>query len=398
MYAVGIVEHPPFASAIDYKSDAAEALEIARRGIVLLKNEGRALPLATSLKRIAVIGGQAHVGVLSGGGSSQVTPSNGPPVIVPVGGRGMMMVFRNEYFFPSAPLKTIQAASPATQVFYDAGNFPDDAAALAAGADVAVVFVTRHELEGYDIPNLRLPNGQDQLIEAVAAANPHTIVVLETGNPVTMPWLDKVSAVLAAWYPGQEGGQAIADILFGAINPSGHLPITFPVDEAHTMRPKLPNQGLEPDVEASVDYVEGADVGYRWFVRRGVKSLFPFGHGLSYSSFGYTGFDVKSAKPLSVTFTVRNTAGPRGTAVPQVYLVSINGRSEPRLLGFRTVVLDTGEEQTVRIDVDRRLLSHFDEKEDRWQLAPGVYRLAIGRSAEDLVQSKNVILSSATFK
>ncbi len=406
LFAVGVVDHPPAQSAdkafdkaaIDYKAHAAHALEEARQGIVLLRNEGGLLPLADSIKRIAVVGGNAHVGVLSGGGSAQVMPSSGPAVAVPIGGRAPFFDYRKAYYLPGSPLAAIRAAAPKALVDYDSGSFPADAAALAAGADVAIVFVTRHELEGYDVPDLRLPNGQDETVAAVAAANPRTIVVLETGNPVAMPWVDKVAGVLAAWYPGQEGGRAIADILFGAANPSGRLPVTFPVDDAHSVRPRLPNLGADPAAAVSVDYSEGADVGYRWYLRHGVLPLYPFGFGLSYSSFGYGGFDVQSGSQPSVSFTVTNTSKRAGADVPQVYLVSVGGKAEPRLLGFRRVQLNPGETQAVRMNIDPRLLAHYDAAGGRWRLAGGTYRLALARSAQDHVDERDLRLSARDFR
>jgi beta-glucosidase len=399
MFAIGIVDHPPVREAIDYKGHDTDALEAAREGIVMLKNDGPLLPLSLSLslKRIALIGGQAHVGVLSGGGSSQVTPSNGPTVTVPVGGRDLSTRFLDEHFFPSSPGKAIAAAAPKSEVLYSPGNFPEDAAALAATADVAIVFVTRHELEGIDIPNLKLPNGQDALVDAVATANPHTIVVLETGNPVAMPWLDKVRAVLAAWYPGQEGGRAIADILFGAVNPSGHLPITFPADERQSMRPALPNLGVEPDTDVTVNYTEGADVGYRWYRKHGFKPLYAFGYGLSYSVFDYGDFEAIAGKALRVSFSIKNLSARNGADVPQVYLLSAAGQPECRLLGFQRVVLAAGERQVVTLTLDRRLFAHFDEPADRWHVAAGAYRIALARSAEDIVATKEIQLSESDF-
>ena len=385
MFAVGVLEHPPQPRPIDYPAHAATALEIARQGIVLLKNEGDLLPLSAGLKRIAVIGGQAQVGVLSGGGSAQVLPSNGAPIIVPIGGRGAMVSYRNAYYLPSAPLAAMQAAAPRSELVFDSGNFPADAAALAASADVAVVFATRHELEGYDVPNLTLPNGQDALIAAVAAANPRTIVVLETGNPVAMPWIDHVQAVLAAWYPGQEGGRAIADILFGAVNPSGRLPMTFPINDAGTMRPLLPNLGVEPGVPVSVSYAEGADVGYRWYAQRAVKPLFAFGHGLSYSSFRYQGLKVRGGRTLKVRFEVRNTGTRDGADVPQVYLTHALGRAQLRLIGFQRLQLKAGQTRRVELTIDPRLLGHFDEARRRWVVGAGTYQICVARSAADPV-------------
>jgi beta-glucosidase len=397
MFAIGVIDHPPVKTRIDYLAHAAVPLETARQGIVLLKNEGGLLPLKSGLKRIALIGGNAHVGVLSGGGSSQATPTNGVAIAIPVGGRGLMSLFRNAIYFPSSPQKAIRAASPGTDVVYDSGAFPQDAAALAATADAAVVFVTRHELEGYDIPNLTLPNGQNELVQAVANANSHTIVVLETGNPVAMPWLSKVGAVLAAWYPGQEGGRAIADILFGTVNPSGRLPITFPIDDAATMRKTLPNLGVEPRVDVSVDYVEGADAGYRWYARHNVQPLFAFGHGLSYTKFDYRNLKISGGKTMKVSFEIRNAGDRDGADVPQLYLRSIAGDAEFRLLGFQRVVLKAGEQRTVEMTVDPRLLAHFDEAARKWVVPKGAYKVSVGHSAADLILDAQTDMQALRF-
>jgi beta-glucosidase len=392
MFSVGIVEHPPQKSAIDYAEHARAALEVAQSGIVLLKNANDLLPLPTTLKRIAIIGGQAQLGVLSGGGSSQVTPSNGPIVKIPIGaGRG------DAVFFPSAPLEAIKAISPDSEVVYDAGLAPADAAALASNADVSIVFVTRHEREGYDSPDMVLPQGQDALVDAVAAANPHTIVVLETGNPAAMPWLDKVSAVLAAWYPGQEGGQAIAQLLFGTVAPSGHLPITFPKSDALSTRPALPNLGAERHANVTVAYTEGADVGYRWYWRHGVEPQFAFGHGLTYTTFDYDKLKVEGGRTLTVTFDVVNTGHRSGIDVPQVYLTSLAGTPELRLIGFSRIALEPGEHKTVRLIADRRLLAHYDEKHERWRIAGGNYSIRLAKSATDLLAEASASVSAATF-
>ena len=384
MFAVGIIDHPPVESAIDYPAHGALALEIAQKGVVLLKNTGNALPLAHDLKRIAVIGGYADLGVASGGGSAQVIPANGSFARIPAGSHGEELRSRSEIFDPSPPLRAVQRAVPQSLVRFDPGDFPADAAALAANSDVAIVFVTRHEREGSDIPDLDLPSGQNALIEAVAAANPRTIVVLETGNPVAMPWLGTVAAVLAAWYPGQEGGQAIADVLFGAVNPSGRLPISFPKRMADFVRPTLPNLGSERGAPVSIDYTEGADVGYRWYGARGIAPLFAFGFGLSYTHFEYDRLAVTGGRTLHVSWEVRNTGTRAGTDVPQVYLTSARGRAILRLIGFQRIELQPGESRTLSIRADRRLLAAFDEHRRQWDLQAGVYAVRLGKSAADL--------------
>jgi beta-glucosidase len=383
MFAIGVVDQPPVKEDIDYAAHGSLALEIARKGIVLLKNDGNLLPLVRGSKKIAVIGGFANSGVLSGGGSAQVIPSNGAYARVPMG--GATPHWGDQVFDPSAPLNTIQKASPQSIVSYDAGTFPARAAALAARSDIAIVFVTRHEMEGSDVPNLDLPEGQDALINTVAASNPHTIVVLETGNPVAMPWIDRVPVVLATWYPGQEGGQAIADILFGVVNPSGRLPITFPRDASDLVRPALPNLGSEPNAPVHVDYSEGADIGYRWYSAHGLTPLFAFGYGLSYTHFEYGGVKVSGGTRLRVKFDVRNVGAAKGADVPQVYLTSAAGQRVLRLIGFQRVELEPGESRTVSITADPRLLGYFDEERRRWRVRPGIYTLRVGRSAAELL-------------
>lgn len=391
-FAVGTIEDPPRKVTIDYGLGDGEALEVARRGVVLLKNDG-VLPLAKNLGRIAVIGGQSQFGVLSGAGSSQVTPSNGEVLKIPVGGEGIMGAFRTQYFFPSSPLKQLTARLPNAKVHFDSGYFPGEAAALASRVDVAIVFVTRHELEGFDIPSLTLPQGQDELIRAVAKANPNTVVVLETGNPVAMPWLSSVKAVLAAWYPGQEGGRAIAEILSGEVNPSGRLPITFPVDVAQIIRPALPNLMADPEANVSLRYEEGADVGYRWYQRHGVKPAFAFGHGLSYTSFAYSNLKVMGGKTLTLSFDVSNTGDRDGADVPQAYLTRAGDESTYRLIGFERVELKHGDRTHVVLKADPRLLGHFDEKERHWTVTAGTYQVELAHEAGD-----GSLQASATIK
>jgi beta-glucosidase len=392
MFAVGIVEHPPVKRDIDYAAHGRLALDIARKGIVLLKNDGNLLPLAQVVRKIAVIGGYANAGVLSGGGSAQVLPSNGAFIRIPIGGATPNWL--DELLDPSAPLDAIRTAVPQSTVRYDAGAFPARAAALAATSDIAIVFVTRHEQEGFDIPNIDLPYGQDALIDAVAKVNPHTIVVLETGNPVAMPWLDRVAVVMTAWYPGQEGGHAIADVLFGKVNPSGRLPLTFPRTAADFLRPTLPNLGSEPDAPVHVDYTEGADVGYRWYGGRGVTPMFAFGFGLSYTRFDYDNLQVSGGKNLTVRFDVQNTGSVTGADVPQVYLTSAAGERVFRLVGFQRVELEPGERRTVTLTADRRLLGWFDEEHRRWQVKRGSYHVRIGKSAGELLIGGDAVIAA----
>lgn len=242
MFAVGI-DHDAAPPEPDRAANNEIALRIARQGVVLLTNRG-ALPLTPEPgMRIAVIGGYAHLGVPAGYGSSTVVPDGGYAGVVPIGGAGLEAGLRNLYLLPSSPLQELRNQLPRAQIEFDPGISPAEAALAARLADVAIVFAVRAEGEGYDLADLSLPWGQDEMIAAVAAANPNTVVVLETGNPVSMPWRDAVNAVVQAWYPGQAGARAIAEILTGRVNPSGRLPITFPADLDQTPRPRLPGVG-----------------------------------------------------------------------------------------------------------------------------------------------------------
>jgi beta-glucosidase len=292
-----------------------------------------------------------------------------------------MARFRTRIYDPSSPLKAIAAAAPGARVDYADGADPAAAAALARGADVAIVFVTQWMMEGFDAPGLGLPEHQDALVAAVAAANPRTIVVLETGNPVLTPWLDQTPAVLEAWYPGARGGEAIANVLFGAVNPSGRLPITFPQAEEQLPRPKIPGWGAPDRSLIDVDYPEGANLGYRGFQAKALKPLFPFGYGLSYTSFRHANLAVKGGRALTASFDVTNTGARPGRDVAQVYAAPPGGTR--RLIGWAAPTLRPGETRRVTVTADPRLLARFDEKAHRWTLAAGRYAVDVGASAED---------------
>ncbi|HUB84083.1 MAG TPA: glycoside hydrolase family 3 C-terminal domain-containing protein [Rhizomicrobium sp.] len=398
MFATGLFATPPVKSTIDYAADAAVAQRVAEQGIVLLKNDGAILPLAAGAIRIAVIGGHADAGVLSGGGSSQVVPAGGASATVSVGGEGLMGPFRNMLYDPSSPLKAIRALSPTAQVRFDDGRYPSSAAALAKWADIVIVFGNQWMIEGSDAPDLSLPDGQDAMIEAVAAANPKTVVVLQTGGPVAMPWLNNVAAVMEAWYPGQRGGQAIANVLFGRVNPSGRLPMTFPKDMGQNPRPVLPGVDVPDGQQFDVNYTEGAKVGYRWFADQDLTPLFPFGFGLSYTTFDYRNLAVTGGATLKVSFDAVNSGAVAGSAVPQVYLVSAAGDRTMRLVGFDKVALAPGQIQRVTIDVDPRLLADFDVAAHGWRVRAGTYDVAVGRSATDSVLSGSATVAAAMIK
>lgn len=375
LYAVG-ADAPLAEGPIDWDAHAAAARETAAAGIVLLKNDAALLPLAGA-KSVAVIGGHADTGVLSGGGSSQVTPK-GPVTIVPVGGHGMMAAWGRQLFMPSSPLKALAAALPAAKVEYDSGYDIDAAVAFARRADVAIVFATQWNSEGSDA-SMTLPDGQDALIAAVAAANPNTVVVLETGNPVKMPWLGQIKAVVEAWYPGQEGGGAIADVLTGKINPSGRLPITFPVDENQLPRPAIPGFGDPEGTAGTITYTEGADVGYRRYAAKGITPLFSFGHGLSYTRFTYSDLRVSAGKLPSATVTVRNTGDRAGTDTVQLYLTRRGSAPVQRLAGFAKVQLAPGESRRVALPIEQRVLADWTAR--GWQLTGDVYTFTVAAEA-----------------
>lgn len=265
---------------------------------------------------------------------------------------------------------------------------PDDrlarAVAAARKADVAIVFAGEQLGEGYDKMSFPLPGDQNRLIEAVAAANPRTVVVLHTSTAVAMPWIDRVAAVIEAWYPGEEAGASIAAVLFGDVNPSGRLPVTFPRD-AHqgpaTHWWEYPGNGR------SVVYGEGVLVGYRWYDARGEKPLFPFGHGLSYTTFAYSDLKVSGAADgRSVSIRVRNTGRRAGAEVVQLYVGLPTAADDPprQLKGFVKVPLRPGEQRTVSLPLPDAALRAFDADSGRWRLFPGTYAVMIGASSRDI--------------
>ncbi|MBV9826786.1 MAG: glycoside hydrolase family 3 C-terminal domain-containing protein [Alphaproteobacteria bacterium] len=380
LFAAGVVDDKTPATLADSSRDAQLAQHLAERGIVLLKNSAGLLPLAPDIAHVAVIGGHADIGVMSGGGSSQVIPAGGPALQIPAPAAATWTVFD-----PSSPLNALAAKRPQAHVDYASGDDLKTAAALARTADVAIVFATKWEAEGHDSGDLSLPADEDALIDSVAAANPKTIVVLETGNPVRMPWKDKVAGILEAWYPGQGGGEAIANILVGNTEPAGRLPITFPAGDAQLPRPEIPGYTSSPGNPIDVDYREGAAVGYKWFDARRIAPLFPFGFGLSYTSFAFHDLSVTRSEVPSVSFTVTNTGLRRGSAVPQLYAWApgADGQVTQRLVGWRRVDLAPGQTERVDIEVPPLLLAGFDAERDRWQLSETAYPIAIGASAGD---------------
>jgi beta-glucosidase len=394
MFAVGVIDNPPQFQETDPFRGRDDAEHIANESIVLLKNAEHILPLAAgSTPSIALIGSHADVGMLSGGGSAQVDPPGGNAVNPHPGGAHWM----ETVYFPTSPLVEIRRHAPEAKVEFDPGTDPAAAAKLAAASQVAIVFVNQPMSEGMDRPSSELPDHQDALVDAVAAANPHTIVVLETGGPVDMPWADKVQGILEAWYPGIGGAQSLSAILFGEVNPSGRLSATFAksddqlphlqVPGLHTAAAgSLPEAGFHKETPFDADYrAEGARVGYKWFESEHKTPLFPFGFGLSYTDYEFSGLSVDGGQHTA-TFTVRNTGSRAGTEIAQVYAVlpaSTGEATYRRLVGWDRVRLNPGESKTVTVTMNPLTLSIFDVGRNAFTMVPGDYQILAGSSSAE---------------
>ena len=364
---------------------------------MLLKNDG-ALPLpAGKPVKIAVIGGYAQLGVVSGTGSGPVLPAGGYAPVIPIRGAGLMGPARKLFLMPSSPLAELRKLLPEAGIEFDPGYTPAEAALLARRSDLVIAFGIRVEGEGFDLPDLSLPCGQDAVIDAVADTNPNTIVVLETGNPVAMPWRDKVKAIVQAWYTRQAGGRAIAEVLTGAVNPSGRLPITFPAGLVQTPRRELPGLGTPFGTPTTIEYGEGAEVGYRWFAKTGARPLYAFGHGLSYTAFEHSNLSAEGGDTVAATFTVTNTGDRAGADVPQVYLTDAPDGPRMRLLDFERVELEPGESRQVSVTADARLLGRFVGQARHWRIAEGTYRIAVGNAADSPGLAGEATLTEALF-
>jgi beta-glucosidase len=406
MFATGVIDDPTQKSVVDVVRGFEVAQQIAEQGTVLLKNDRAQLPLdASKIHSIAVIGPHADVGMISGGGSAQVDPPVGNAIMPP--GKGQTR-WLEQIWFPTSPLKSIRAKVPGANVEFNAGSDPSTAAALAKTADVAIIFAYQWESEGMDLDSLALPLNQDELISKVAAANPHTVVVIESGGPVTMPWADQVSAILEAWFAGSRGAEAVANLIFGDANPSAKLPITFPRSEADLPHPtivKPPKATVDADKEGwkriaaglpafEVTYDEGVKVGYKWYDAENKPVLFPFGYGLSYTTYSYSNLKVTPGKNPRVTFTVTNTGNRAGAEVAEVYASLPASAEEPpkRLVGWSKVKLNGGESKEVRVDVDAKYLSILNVQHNGWELLPGKYGFMVGGSSQSLPLKETVSL------
>jgi beta-glucosidase len=387
-FASGIVDFPKQRSVVDVEGGLETSRRVAEQSIVLLKNDRGVLPLdRAKVRSITIIGTHADEGMISGGGSAQVDP---PGSVAPK--------WKAHVWFPTSPLKAVAAKAPGVSVKFASGADPAATAALAKESDVAIVFVHQWASEDMDLPNLSLPDNQDAMIDQVASANPHTIVVIESGTAVTMPWIDKVSGVLEAWFAGSKGADAMANIIFGDVNPSAKLPMTFPRSEADLPHPQrvIPPPGAlgeaavmatgeaKPTFEAHYD--EGLKVGYKWYDAEKKPVLFPFGFGLSYTSYSYSNLKIKPGKETTVTFTVKNSGSRAGAEVAEVYAALPAEAGEPpkRLVGWSKVKLQAGESKDVTVNVATAYLSIFDEASESWKMLPGAYSFMVGGSSQDL--------------
>jgi beta-glucosidase len=396
-FASGIVDFPRQRSVVDVERGWETSRQVAEQSIVLLKNDKGVLPLdRAKVRSIAIIGTHADESMISGGGSAQVDPPG-----------FSSFKWKEHVWFPTSPLKAVAAKAPGLSVKFASGADPAATAALAKQSDVAIVFVHQWTSEDFDLPNLSLPENQDAMIDQVASANPHTIVVIESGSAVTMPWIDKVSGVLEVWYAGSKGADAVANILFGDVNPSGKLPMTFPRSEEDLPHPRevIPSPSMlgknaimatgEAKPTFEVHYDEGLKVGYKWYDAEKKQVLFPFGFGLSYTSYAYSDLKVKPGKEkTTVTFTVKNTGSKAGAEVAEVYagLPAEAGEPPKRLVGFSKFKLQAGESKEVTLNIDSLYLSIFDEASESWKLAPGAYSFMAGGSSQDLPLVEKITL------
>ena len=404
IFASGLFDDPVETQVPDVEAGYRVARQIAEKSIVLLKNQSAVLPLKNA-GSVVLIGGHADVGVICGGGSAQVDAPGGSAVNE--ARDKSMQDFMVKVWQPSSPLRSLAAELPAAKLSYNNGEDLDAAVSAAKQADVAIVFVYQWESEGMDLPTLGLGDKQDKLVAAVAAANPKTIVVVESGGPVLMPWADQVAGIVEAWFPGMRGAEALAAILAGKVNPSGKLAITFPKSDADLPHPKLilppPESELRFDESAGdisnimskmahgmppfqTTYDEGLKVGYKWYDAEHKAPLFPFGFGLSYTSYSYSELSVKDDGKLEVSFKIKNTGSTAGTEIAQLYTSFPTAASEPpkRLIGWARVALAAGEEKSVTLTLDHDRITVFDEKSDAWKLVPGSYTIMAGGSSQSL--------------
>lgn len=403
LIAVGTLEHQDdflTPKPVDFTAHQLIAQRQAEEGIVLLRNESSCLPLQQRRKKILVIGQHADHGVLCGGGSSAVTPVGS----LKLPGTMVMGIGVDKVYQPTSLVDAIAQESSAEQVVFLDGSVIEQALDEARSADAVIIFAQEWRSEGLDAVGLSLPDGQDALIGQVATANPATVVVIQSGGAVTMPWKEDVAAIVAAWYPGSGGGPAIAGVLFGRVNPSGRLPITFPASESQLPRPVQ----IDPETTTSnpgtprkggiidVDYdIEGSDVGYRWFDREKLKPLFPFGFGLSYTDFEISDLRVTYGERIEASVQVANLGERSGACVVQLYVARLgDGGFVKRLTGFTKVLLSAGERAIARVELEPRILARYNEDnaEAAFKIGKGTYRFWAAHHAEDEVVLQDVMI------
>ncbi|MCR8634214.1 glycoside hydrolase family 3 C-terminal domain-containing protein [Paenibacillus radicis (ex Xue et al. 2023)] len=382
MFRFGIFDRPIVHGTINAIANGTKSREMAEQTAVLLKNEGQLLPLKSTVTSIALIGQSTFVdaAVAGGGGSSRVQPLY---TVTPLTGLQNALTKLGS----NATINKVTVANNNSNL--------SDAVAAAQAADVVILMAGVVTSEGSDRPDLSLPNNQDALISAIAAANNKTVLVLKDGDSVLMPWVNKIPAILEAWNPGQEDGNAVANLLFGFANPSGKLPVTYPVAKADTPTSSADRYpGIGSGIP-QVYYSEGLQMGYRWYDSQNIKPQFAFGYGLSYTNFKISNLSISQQfndgnVPIEVSFLVKNTGNVAGAEVPQVYLGLPTIANEPpkRLVGFKKVSLSPGEEKQVKITIDPAASNHplsiWDTTAQTWKTLDGKYDVYVGNSSENI--------------
>ncbi|WP_324673544.1 glycoside hydrolase family 3 C-terminal domain-containing protein [Hymenobacter sp. GOD-10R] len=385
--------------AYNTKEHQATALKVAEEGIVLLKNEGNMLPLKKSVKTIAVIGENANRENGLGGGSAQVKPKYEITALqglkntlgdqVKITYAQGYKIARGQKADPQMIAEAVAAAKAADVVVYVGGS--------THGYDYSKWSDNAYDAEGTDKPDMKMPFGQDELIQAVQKANPNTVVVLLGGGPIDVsPWVGQTKALVEAWYPGMEGGNAIAHVLFGDVNPSGKLPFTFPAKLEDSPAHKLGEYPSTPGNELKQTYKEDIFVGYRYFDTYKVAPQFAFGYGLSYTSFDYGKLTMTpGTQSATVSLTVRNTGKMAGAEVVQLYVKDEQSsvkRPEKELKAFEKVFLKPGESKTVTLKLGADAFQYYDEGKKQWVLEPGKFQVLVGSSSRDIRQTGNLTL------
>jgi beta-glucosidase len=385
--------------AYNTKEHQATALKVAEEGIVLLKNDGNILPLKKTVKTIAVIGENATRPNSLGGGSGQVKAKyeisalqglknelgNTATITYAQGYK----IARDQKADPKMIAEAVAAAKAADVVVYVGGSIH--------GYDYTKWSDNAYDAEGVDKPDMNMPFGQDELVKAVLAANPNTVVVLYGGGPIDVSaWAGQAKGIVEAWYPGMEGGNALAHILFGDVNPSGKLPVTFPVKLEDSPAMKLGEYPSTPGNPLKQTYKEDIFVGYRYFDTYKVAPQFAFGHGLSYTTFKYDNLSVTpGSKSATVKLRVTNSGKTAGAEVVQVYVKDEQAsvkRPEKELKGFQKVFLQPGESKTVTLTLDAGAFQYYDEAKKQWVLEPGKFDVLVGSSSRDIRLTGNVTL------